>query len=294
MIIGLLILFFLITKVGISAIFSAKPIAPSDNLLWNYTVGFEILISSVLSWWPYMGSIVRMVPSAKQTIWPSMLGMGLPTGVISLIGLYSALITGNPDPTKWLIEIGGVGFGIVALLFLALANIGTAVVGGYATGIGLRQIQFFRKHTTWNQTTFFIFLPVALIGAFIPDLFMEKIPTFMAFLGVVFAPVIGMQITDTYILRRHRLDVRGLYDKTNGSPYYYWGGVNIAAAVGVMVGFFTYVQLLNPLTYESSGIFQYTTASIPAVISSGLVYYLVTKWIVQPAKKGGYDELYKQ
>jgi NCS1 family nucleobase:cation symporter-1 len=287
-IIAMLILFFLITKAGISGIFTAKPIAPSNNLMWNYTVGVEILMCTVLSWWPYVGSIIRMVPSGKQTIWPSMIGMGLPTGVISLIGLYSALVIGNPDPTKWLVEIGGVGFGIIALLFLALANIGTAIVGGYATGIGLRRIGFLQKHTSWNMTTFLMFLPVACVGTFIPDLFMAKIPTFMAFLGVVFAPLLGIQITDYILLRRHQLDVHSLFDKSSKSVYHFWGGVNPAAVAGVVAGFMTYLSLLNPITYEVKSIFAFTTATIPSILMAGVVYFIFTKLIVQPAHKGGY------
>lgn len=290
-IIGMLILFYLVGKAGLQGISSAKPLAPSDNLMWNYSVGFEIVLCTVLSWWPYVGSIVRMVPSGKQTIWPTMIGMGLPTGVISLIGLYSALVIGNPDPTKWLLEIGGVGFGVIALLFLALANIGTAIVGGYATGIGLRRIGWLQKHTSWNQTTLLMFLPVACIGVFIPDLFMAKIPTFMAFLGVVFAPLLGIQITDYIVLRRHRLDVHSLFDKSGKSVYYFWGGFNLAAVGALIVGFMTYVSLLNPITYEVNGLFAYITASVPSILVSGLAYYIFTKLFVQPAKKGGYYEV---
>ena len=287
--VGALILFFLVKNIGIATLFSAKPLAPSDNMHWNYVVGSEIVMATVLSWWPYAGSIVRMVPKGKDTIWPAMFGLGLPTAVISLIGLYSALVTGNPDPTKWMIEIGGAGFGIIALAFLALANIGTAIVGGYATGIGLRQIEALQKNTSWNQTTFLMLLPVACIGAFIPDLFVEKIPAFMAFLGVLFAPVIGIQIADCFFLRRHQLNVRSLFDKSKGSAYYYWGGVNLASVAAIVAGFVTYVSLLNPITYEVNSLFAYAGAATPSIILSGLVYFIFTKAIVLPANKGGYQ-----
>lgn len=287
-VIAVVILFFLVNNMGISNILAAQPLAPTENSLWNYTVGAEIVMCTVLSWWPYAGSIVRMVSSSKQTIWPTMLGLGLPTAIISLIGLYSALVTGNPDPTKWMVEIGGVGFGIVALLFLALANIGTAVVGGYATGIGLRQIKFIQKSTSWNVTTFLMFLPVAVIGAFIPDLFMENIPNFMAFLGVIFAPLLGIQITDYFFLRRQKLDIHGLFDKSSNSPYYFWKGINPAAVVAVIAGFSTYVFLLNPVTYEVNNLFAFLGASVPSIIISGIVYYTFTKIVILPTNKGGY------
>lgn len=286
---GILIMYKLISTVGISKIFTAKPLASSGDRLWDYTAGFEILVASVLSWWPYMGGIVRMVPSSGKALWPTMLGMGLPTGVISLIGLFSALSTGNYDPTTWFVEIGGIGFGIIALLFLALANIGTAIVGAYTTGIGLRQIKWIEKKTTWNQTTLIVLLPVALISAFIPDQFLNSIPSFLAFLGVAFAPVIGVQITDYFLLRNQRISLQQLYQDDKKSAYHFWGGVNVVAFISCVIGFFAYIYLLDPITYESAAIFKYTSASIPVMLISGFSYYLLTKIIVIPMKKGGYS-----
>ncbi|MDQ6594918.1 purine-cytosine permease family protein [Bacillus salipaludis] len=285
---GILIMYKLISTVGITKIFHAKPLASSGDRLWDYTAGFEILVASVLSWWPYMGGIVRMVPSSGKTLWPTMLGMGLPTGVISLIGLYSALATGNYDPTKWFVEVGGIGFGIIALLFLALANIGTAIVGAYTTGIGLRQIKWIEKKTSWNQTTLIVLLPVAIICVFFADQFLNSIPSFLAFLGVVFAPIIGIQITDYFLLRKQRISLNQLYMNGKESKYYFWKGVNVAAFISCIIGFFAYIYLLDPITYKSASFFKYTSASIPVIILSGLCYFLLTKIIVIPSKKGDY------
>ncbi|RNB89461.1 hypothetical protein EDM56_09680 [Brevibacillus fluminis] len=288
LIVSVIMLYLLVTKIGLATIFSSKPMAPSDDQLWNYTVGVEILIASVLSYWPYTGSMVRMVPRAKDSIWPTMLAMGLPIGIISLIGLYAALATGKSDPAQWIVEIGGAGIGIIVLIGLGAANVGTAVTGGYATAIGLRQLSFVQKKISWNQTTLLVFLPVALISIFFPVLFIDKVPVFLAFLGVLFAPVVGIQIVDNLILRRQKLDVQGLFDKSVGSPYYFWGGINPASLVGVVVGVVTYLYLLNPVTYVSSSFFKYTTASIPSLVFAGVSYYLVTKLVNVPAKKGGY------
>lgn len=288
-VLGLWILYKLVVGVGLTTIFEAKPEYASGDLLWDYTAGFEVLVASVLSWWPYMGGIVRMVPSSRQAVWPAMLCMGLPTGVISLIGLYSALATGNQDPSAWLIQFGGVKFGIVALLFLAMANIGTAVVGAYVASIGLKQIPIFQKGISWNWITFIVLLPVALIAAFVPNIFFDNSGTFFAFLGVVFAPVCGIQIVDYFFLRKQTLNTRGLYETSPGTAYYFVGGINPAAFIAVIVGFFCYTNLLNPVTYESSGLFKYVSASIPALIVSGLVYYIITKLFLQKSTVGDYS-----
>jgi len=230
-----------------------------------------------------------MVPSARQAAWPAMLCMGLPTGVISLIGLYSALVTGDPDPTAWLMKFGGVNLGIAALVFLAMANIGTAIVGAYVASIGLKQIPIFQKGVSWNWVTFIVLLPVALIAVFIPDVFMDNTGSFFAFLGVFFAPVCGIQIVDYFLLRREKLNVDGMYASHVGSPYYYIGGVNPVAALAVLAGFFCYVYLLNPVSYVSSGAFKYIGASVPALIISAMVHYVGTRLYTLPKQIGDYE-----
>ena len=288
--IGLWILVKLVSNVGFEAIANAAPSASSGDRLWDYTAGFEVLVASVLSWWPYMGGMVRMVPSARQSSWPAMLCMGLPTGVIGLIGLYSALVLGDADPTAWLIQLGGVSYGAFALLFLGLANVGTAVVGAYVASIGIKQIPFFQKNLNWNWTTFIVLLPVALIAAFIPDLFFDHTGTFLAFLGVIFAPVVGIQIVDYFFLRKGALNIHGLFDDSADSAYYFAGGFNPAAFAAVFVGFVTYVYLLNPVTYVSNGFFKYTSASLPAIFISGAVYYGLSKLFMVKSRMGDYAD----
>ena len=76
---------------------------------------------------------MRMSKSVKQALLPSMICLGLITGVIGLIGLYAGLATGDPDPSISFVKVTGLWMGIIAVIFIALANIGTAIVGVYAT-----------------------------------------------------------------------------------------------------------------------------------------------------------------
>ncbi|MCF8067364.1 MAG: cytosine permease [Desulfobacterales bacterium] len=290
-VLSLFILYKLVASKGLEAIFAAKPAYASGDLLWDYTIGFEILVASVLSWWPYMGGIVRMVPSARQAVWPAMLCMGLPTGIISLIGLYASLATGESDPTAWLMQIGGIKYGIITLLFLALANIGTAVVGAYVAAIGLKQIPVLQKKSiTWNWITLIVLAPVAIIAVFFPTFLSgENSGRFFAFLGVVFAPVCGIQIVDYFYLRKQKLNTRGLYESKSGSAYYFWGGINPVAFIAVIAGFFTYKSLLHPYLYTSSALFKYISASVPALVVSAVIYYVLTKLFIVKSKIGDYN-----
>lgn len=284
--VGLWMVYMLLTREG-AAIDVAKPAYASGSLLWDYTTGLEIGIVSLLSWWPYIGAMVRVAPNAHTATLPSMLGMGLPVPVLSVIGLAAILALETSDPAAWLVELGGPFNGAVALVFVMAANFGTAVIGVYASAIGLKHIPAMGR-LSWKMTVLLALAPVAIVCIVIQDWFFNNFGTFLAFIGVTFAPLVAIQIVDYFILRGQKIDIRALYERAPDSAYAYWGGFNIAALAAMVVGFFVYIYLLNPLTYVSRAPYEYVTASLPTAVIAGIVYLILTKVLVQPAKKGGY------
>jgi nucleobase:cation symporter-1, NCS1 family len=216
-----------------------------------------------------------------------MLGMGLPVPLLSLIGLAAILALETSDPSAWMVQLGGTFYGAIALVFVIAANLGTAIIGVYATAVGLKSVPGIGK-LSWKVTLLLALVPVALIGVVVPDLFFNNFGTFLAFIGVFFAPLCGIQIVDYLILRKQRLSVRGLYDGSSTAPYYYWGGFNPAALLAMAAGFVTYVYLLDPLTYVSKTPYEVLTASLPSAVIGGLVFWVLTLVLVKPAQKGGY------
>jgi NCS1 family nucleobase:cation symporter-1 len=284
--VGLWMVYMLLTREG-AAIEAAKPAYASGNLLWDYTTGLEIGIVSLLSWWPYIGAMVRVAPNAHTATLPSMLGMGLPVPILSVIGLAAILALGTSDPAAWLVQLGGPFNGAIALVFVMAANFGTAVIGVYASAIGLKHIPAMGR-LSWKMTVLLALAPVAIVCVVIQDWFFNNFGTFLAFIGVTFAPLVAIQIVDYFILRKQQINVRALYERSADSAYGYWGGFNIAALAAMVVGFFVYIYLLDPLTYVSRAPYEYVTASLPTAVIAGIVYLVLTKAVVQPARKGGY------
>ena len=284
--IGCWMLFILGTRRW-NELLTAVPPSASPDRLWNYTTGVEIGISSLISWWPYIGAMVRMAPNGRTVALPIMLGMGAPVPLLSMIGIAGLLVLKVSDPAEWLRTVGGFGYGIVALVFVAAANLGTAIAGIYASAIGLRQLPGL-DGISWPNLLLLTIAPVTLVGLFIPDLFFAHFGSFIAFIAVGFAPLCGIQIVDYYLLRRRRLDVAAMYDTGAGGPYWYWRGFNPAALAAMLVGLGVYIFLLNPLTYESRWPYQYLTASLPTALVSALVYWVFTRTLVWPRRLGGY------
>ncbi len=284
--IGLWMLYLLVSHRWPELI-SAEPAQASPDRLWNYTTGVEIGISSLLSWWAYIGAMIRLAPHGRTVAVPVMLGMGAPVPLLSLIGIAGILVLQVSDPSQWLRTVGGPLYAVIALSFVAAANFGTAIAGIYASAIGLRNFGFLEKLPWWGLLLITI-TPVAVVGIFIPELFFARFGAFLAFIGVAFAPLCGIQIADYYILRHRRINIRAMYDRSAGGAYGFWRGINPAALLAMGAGCGVYVWLLNPLSFTSHGPYRYLTASLPGACVAGFVHILLTWWLVIPSGRGDY------
>jgi NCS1 family nucleobase:cation symporter-1 len=285
-------LYLLVHEVGLSTIFDAKPSASTGDRVTDYTLGFETLAVSNLSWWAYVGGMIRLVPSARKALWPVVFGLGLPISLLSFIGLFAGLAVpeSGGDPTAFLVDTAGAAGAIPALLFIVLANVGTTMVGVYVSAIGFRQIPAVQNRMSWDATTAMALVPAAIVVIFFGTWFFDHFGTFLAFLGVAFAPLVGIGIVDYYVLRRRRVSARALFDLSSRGSYHFWGGVNPAGIAGLVVGAVVYMLLLNPKTYVSHMPFQYISATLPSAFMAAVAYYAVTRLVVMPAGKGGYGE----
>lgn len=275
------LLFLLIDQFGFDAIANAEPLDPADTFGVNYTSVVELLVAGTFGWWGYMGGMVRMVSHARKTILPTMLGLGLAWAVVASVSLFGALMTGEPDPTIWAPQIAGDFTSIIVLIFIALANLGSVLVGVFVSTLAIKQMQGLGRRVSWNMIVAVVATPMLVCLLFFPTVIFENVPIFMAYLGMLLGPMIGVQIADWFVLgRRKNLTVAGLYEPSRRSAYWYLGGFNFAGIAGLVLGTLTYISILNPNTYvPNADFFQYTTAAIPSVLVGGTVYVLATKVI---------------
>lgn len=278
--VGLWMLYLLVTHRWNDLVLTRPALARADPL-WNYTTGFELGIATTLSWWPYLGAMVRMAPSGRCIVLPVMLGMGAPVALLSLIGIAGVLVLKSSDPAEWLRSVGGTLYAIVALGFVTAANFGTAIAGVYASALGLRNLRSLQR-ASWIRLLLLTIAPVAFIGLSIPDLFFARFGSFLALIGVAFAPLCGIQISDYFWVRRGRVAVGDLFRSDKDSRYFFRSGFNPAGVLALVLGCIVYVTLLNPLTYLSASVYRYTTASLPAALTAALAYAVLMR-VFRPA-----------
>lgn len=284
--VGFWMLYILLTKRW-DDLQSAVPAYASTDMRWNYVTGVELGIVSLLSWWPYIGAMVRMAPNGRKVAAPVMLCMGLPVPLLSAIGIAGILALQVSDPAEWMRTVGGPVYAVIALLFVAAANLGTSVAGVYASSIGLRHFPAL-QNLSWPMLLLLSIAPVGVVGVFIPELFFANFGTFLAFIGLGFAPLCGIQIADYYLLRRRRVSIRGLFDNSATAAYRFWAGFNPASLAAMVAGVACYLYLLNPISYASRWPYDILTASLPTAVVAGVVHAIVTILVVKPAGKGEY------
>jgi nucleobase:cation symporter-1, NCS1 family len=270
-------------------ILAAKPIEPFGDRLLDYMIAIEFNLAAGFSWWPVMGSLARLTHTQRASFWPNMIGLYAAAVVASIVGLLAALALGDSDPTVWMIPLGGTVMGIIALVFVAFANVTSIVSIIYSTCLAIRLAGGkLLEPVSWAVLTGVFFL-VPAVAVFFPSVMYDNFFKFLVYTSLGFAPLSGVYLVDFFFLRRTRLHVRDLYEPSSRSRYAFWGDFNPAAIAAVIVGAVVYYILLNPLSLEGLGVFRFVSASIPSFLAAGLVHFVLTKLFVQRLGKGGYE-----
>ncbi len=264
--------YMLISTHGWAEILAAEPLDPLPSPWMNYAVCLELGIASGMSWWGGIGFLARNTKSRRNAIYPEVLQLGLVFGIVCSIALFSGLVVGSDDPTKWMVPLGGVFMGVLALLFVALANITSTSVSLFASGLALRHVPGLRKRG-WRAIILLTAVPLAFFVVWPNELY-DLGDAFLAYNGTMHAPVGGILLVDYFFLRKQRLHLRSIYEAAPTGQYYYTGGFNLLALSCIVIGQLTYFWVYNPFTDEAQALFRFVPASIAAFLLPALIYWV--------------------
>ena len=267
--------YLLVTEHGWEAIASAPPLDPGPKPLVNYLIALELGIASGLSWWGGIGFLARNTRTRRNSIYPGILQLGLATGLVCSVGLFSALVVGSDDPTEWMVPIGGLYLGLLALVFVGLANVTSTAVSIFASGLALRHVPALRGRS-WKQLMLLTVLP-CLPFVFWPHQLYDLGDVFLAYNGTMHAPVAGVLFADFVFLRGQRLCLRSIFEEDPSGEYHYSRGFNWTAIGAVVLGQAIYLFLYNPITAETHDLVRFLPASIAAFLLPAGAYWLGTR-----------------
>jgi len=270
---GVLIVFMFYTLVhdyGWERIAAAAPLDPGPKPLTNYVIAIELGVASGISWWGGVGFLARNTRSQRNAVYPEIIQLGFFGSVACCIGLFSALVVQTNDPTQWMVPLGGVFMGILALIFVALANVTSTAVSVFASGLAMRHVKWFRA-TPWWQLMLLMIIPCVPF-VFWPAQLFRMGDVFLAYNGTMYAPISGILFADYFFLRKQKINLRALFEGDPGGEYYYHRGFNWLALGSLLLGQFLYIYLFNPYSGEVHPLGQYTPASVASCLIAAITY----------------------
>ena len=244
--------YVLIDTHGWAEILAAEPLDPLPSPWMNYAVCLELGIASGMSWWGGIGFLARNTKTRRNSIYPEVIHFGLVFGAVCSIALFSGLVIGSDDPTQWMVPLGGVFMGVIALLFVALANITSTAVSLFASGLALRHVPGLHK-SSWHVIIAITTVPLLFFVVWPTELY-DLGDAFLAYNGTMHAPVGGILLVDYFLIRKQRLHLRSIFEAAPSGQYYYTKGFNFLALACVVIGQITYFVVYNPFTDEAHAV----------------------------------------
>lgn len=287
-----IILIFLFAVVsmnyGWDTVLSAEPLAPFDDEWLNFLIAFELSMGAGFSWWPNMGGLAKLCKTTRAAYWPNVIGLVFAATLGTVMGVAASLLVSSPDPTAWMIPMGGLALGTAALILVIGADITACSVMLYNLGIGVKQVKSFLK-LSWGKVTGLITI-IAFVGMIWAEPLYDNFYIILGISSMSCAPIAMMQLVDYYAFRKKHISIRDAYNNSKSSKYYFWGGFN-RVAIGVFaVSIVVYLLFFDPFTCVPQPLFKYCSATVAVCIFVAVAYYALGKLLLVKRGIGGFPD----
>ncbi len=262
--------------------------APFDDKRVNFMIAIEINMAAGFSWWPYIGNLARLSKNQRTAFWPNVIGVFGAAVLGEVVGLLAAATYGDSDPTVWMPHIGGLVFGVVALLFVSFANVTSMINILYTSIVGLRQVVGKQLRQMRWEVLVILFCIVPAVIVFVAPGIYDGFFIFLVWTSALNSSLAGICIADFFVLRRQRVNLRNVFAPEDDPALRFWKGFNPIALIALLVGFIIYVVLFNPQTLDNISIFQFISASLPSCLLAGLVHFTLTRMFAAKMGWGDY------
>lgn len=236
---------FVLTVVLSGVIFSGTGNVLTANEI-TFGAAVELSVAMPLSWLPLISDYTREAKKPFASTVASSVTYFAVSVWMYIIGLGAALFVGETDVAVIMLKAG---LGIAALIIVILSTVTTTFLDAWSAGVSAESISSKIKEKPFA-------IGVAIVGTLLA-LFtpITRLEDFLYLIGSVFAPMIAVQITDFYILKRNNTTMKADF-------------INL---VIWLVGFVVYRVLMNcetPVGY-----------TLPAMLAVSIISITVNKTI---------------
>ena len=244
-------LLFVLTVVLCVVIFRGGNPGATATETMSFGAAVELAVSMPLSWLPVISDYTRESEKPFRSTLASTVTYGLVSCWMYVIGMGAAIFTGENDIAQIMLRAG---LGIPALLILVLSTVTTTFLDAFSAGVSCESLS--KKLN--GRTVGIIVTVIGTIGACRFN--MDDITNFLYLIGSVFAPMIAVQLTTYFMLRKD--SYKAAFDWPN--------------LIVWLLGFVAYRLLMNVDLPVGN--------TLPAVIITMVLCYIVNK-IADGAKK---------
>jgi NCS1 family nucleobase:cation symporter-1 len=269
-----------------SSVSSAAALTGDRRKTLAFALEFGVTYS--LTWWPYLGGLYRLLKYRRHTVGPLMLGFLSGGAYCSAVAAFAAVSVGSADPITWMIILFGRRIGALIVTLLLLMNIPTICMLVYFAGMSLQQYRRLAR-IPWSSLSAITLAPLAL-AVFNSRWVLTHVGTIATYGGLMFLGVAAVGLVDFYILRRQSIALEQIFAVGERGQYWFWSGVNWIAMFVIFGGLVAYLSMYDPISLRTSTQFRYFGAALPVMLASAVSYYLLSRLITIPARRGGYLE----
>ncbi len=244
-------LLFVLTVVLCVVIFRGGNPGATATETMSFGAAVELAVSMPLSWLPVISDYTRESEKPFRSTLASTVTYGLVSCWMYVIGMGAAIFTGENDIAQIMLRAG---LGIPALLILVLSTVTTTFLDAFSAGVSCESLS--KKLN--GKTIGIIATVIGTVGACLFN--MDDITNFLYLIGSVFAPMIAVQLTTYFMLRKD--SYKAAFDWPN--------------LIVWLLGFVAYRLLMNVDLPVGN--------TLPAVIITMVLCYIVNK-IADGAKK---------
>ena len=244
-------LLFVLTVVLCVVIFRGGNPGATATETMSFGAAVELAVSMPLSWLPVISDYTRDSEKPFRSTLASTVTYGLVSCWMYVIGMGAAIFTGENDIAQIMLRAG---LGIPALLILVLSTVTTTFLDAFSAGVSCESLS--KKLN--GKTIGIIATVIGTVGACLFN--MDDITNFLYLIGSVFAPMIAVQLTTYFMLRKD--SYKAAFDWPN--------------LIVWLLGFVAYRLLMNVDLPVGN--------TLPAVIITMVLCYIVNK-IADGAKK---------
>ena len=280
LVVGVIVFFISITSVPFSDILAVKPANQEGiSAIERFMMSAEGNVAFAFSWSTQALVMPRLAKTERSGYWGTTLSYGVvapffvATGGVMTLAMFVKTGIYESDPTTMLSVLATPTLGLLSLLLVAFANIGTQGTGSYVNCMIVK--------SGLPKVSYKLLVIIAMIYVSVLTVWggVEKyFGAFISLAAYVQGPIIGMILVDYFIIRKRKLSLKSAYNLKGHNAYKYTNGYNIVGLLCIIIScLITMLFVYNPYSGSiKSNIFLFTTGSGFTAILGAVLYYLAS------------------